>query len=341
MKQYLPLKPVKRGFKVWVRADAITGYFCDFEVYVGKPSDGTTTEVGLGERVVLQLSESLRGGNYQLYCDNYFTTCHLLDTLLSHQLYCCGTTRSNRVEFPQTLRKVTLERGEHNFCQRGNLVASVWMDKKPVTMLSTLAQADATHTAQRRQKNGSRVPVQCTDAVVLYNKYMGGVDKGDQLRQYYRVRTRCRKNYKYIFWFLFDVAVTNSYILSLFTPTTLPRSHQHLKAFRLKLADQLVGNYNTQKQLGRPRSLPAHLPPAIPPPQQHGPLPPQAVRTTLHLPSRLQKKRRCVYCSQYREPRERHDVLWYCKVCSGEPALCMTGNEDGSDCFRLWHQHYL
>ena len=29
MKQYMPMKPVKRGFKVWVRADAVNGYFCD------------------------------------------------------------------------------------------------------------------------------------------------------------------------------------------------------------------------------------------------------------------------------------------------------------------------
>ena len=70
-------------------------------------------------------------------------------------------------------------------------MASVWMDKKPVTMLSTLAQADATHTAQRRQRDGLRVSVQCPDAVVLYNQYMAGVDKGDQYRQYYRVRTKC------------------------------------------------------------------------------------------------------------------------------------------------------
>ena len=40
----------------------MTGFFCDFDVYVGKPSDGTVTEVGLGERVVLQLSTNLRGG---------------------------------------------------------------------------------------------------------------------------------------------------------------------------------------------------------------------------------------------------------------------------------------
>ena len=39
MKQCLPKKPVKRGFKVWVQADAVTGYICEFEVYTGK-TDG-------------------------------------------------------------------------------------------------------------------------------------------------------------------------------------------------------------------------------------------------------------------------------------------------------------
>ena len=339
MKQYMPMKPVKRGFKVWVRADAVMGYFCDLDVYVGKPTDGTTTEVGLGERVVLQLSERLRGGHYQLYCDNYFITCKLLDTLLTRDLYACGTTRPLRRGFPDTLKQVTLERGENLFCQRGNLVASVWMDKKPVNMLSTLAQADVTRTAQRKQKDGSRISVQCTDAVVLYNKYMAGVDKGDQMRQYYRVRTKCTKNYKYIFWFLFDVAVTNAYILSLFTPTSMPITHQRHKAFRLKLADQLVSNYNNRKRLGRPRSLPAHLPPELPPSHESGP-PCQASRTALHLPSR-REKRRCMYCSQYRTPPQRHTVVWYCKECPGTPSLCLTGNEDGSDCFRLWHQRFM
>ena len=46
-------------------------------------------------------------------------------------------------------------------------MASVWMEKKPVSLLSTLAQAAATHTALRKQKDGTRAPVQCTDAVVV------------------------------------------------------------------------------------------------------------------------------------------------------------------------------
>ena len=133
---------------MWVQADAVNGYFCSFDVYVGKPSDGTVTEVALGERVVLQLSEDLRGYNYQIYCNNYFTTSSLLETLQTQKLYGYGTTRSNCRGFPNTLKHVTLEKGNFTFCQCGDLVVSVWMDKKPVTMLSTLAQADVTHTAQ-------------------------------------------------------------------------------------------------------------------------------------------------------------------------------------------------
>ena len=49
MKQYMPMKPVKRGFKVRVRADAVNGYFCDFNVYVGRPGDSTTVDTAGGE----------------------------------------------------------------------------------------------------------------------------------------------------------------------------------------------------------------------------------------------------------------------------------------------------
>ena len=155
MKQYLPIKPVKWSIKVWVRADSVTGYFCDCEIYVGRPTEGTQREECLGERVVLQLTESLTGKNYQIFADNYFTTAHLLDTLQSCGLYGCGTTHPTRRGFPETLKNVSLERGKHAFYQRGYLVASVWMDKKPVTMLSTLVQADVTHTAERK-RNGTR-----------------------------------------------------------------------------------------------------------------------------------------------------------------------------------------
>ena len=64
MKEYLPKKPVKRGFKVWVRADGVNGYVCEFEVYTGK-TDGER-ELGLGGNVAKRLTRNITGLAKQL-----------------------------------------------------------------------------------------------------------------------------------------------------------------------------------------------------------------------------------------------------------------------------------
>ena len=43
LKQYMPLKPVKRDYKVWCIADAKTGYVLKFEIYTGKQADADAT----------------------------------------------------------------------------------------------------------------------------------------------------------------------------------------------------------------------------------------------------------------------------------------------------------
>ena len=67
MKQYLPLKPVKRGFKVWANADANNGYVYDVDVHRGATGG---REMALGEKVLLQLSESIQGSHHRLFFDN-------------------------------------------------------------------------------------------------------------------------------------------------------------------------------------------------------------------------------------------------------------------------------
>ena len=75
---------------------------------------------------------------------------------------------------------------------------------------------------------------------------MGGVDIKDQLRQYYYVRLKTTKNYKYLFWFIFDIAVTNAFILG--------RMNGHFKTvkdFRLQFAEDLLEGYCSRKRKGR------------------------------------------------------------------------------------------
>ena len=137
MKQYLPLKPVKRGFKVWAMANATNGYMCDFNVYTGATAG---RETALGEKVVLPLSESIMERHHQLFFDNYFTSVNLLSTLLNNGTYACGTIRTNRKQYPAEISEETKKRsrGESVFRQCGKLVATAWKDNKVVNIASTL-----------------------------------------------------------------------------------------------------------------------------------------------------------------------------------------------------------
>ena len=86
MRQYMPNKPIKWGFKLWVLATSDSsspggaGYVVDFDVYVG--SQGVPEE-GLTQRVVLELLKPPASSNlplpvlglgYHLYVDNYYTS---------------------------------------------------------------------------------------------------------------------------------------------------------------------------------------------------------------------------------------------------------------------------
>ena len=95
MKQYMPMKPVKQGIKLWEIAEVSSGFVCDFQVYTGKRQDGAT-EHNLGYRVVYDLTRNITGKNHYVFCDNFFTSVKLAEDLLQDNIYLCGTTRANR-----------------------------------------------------------------------------------------------------------------------------------------------------------------------------------------------------------------------------------------------------
>ena len=103
LKQYNPMKPIKRGIKVWVLADSHKGYFVKFQVYTGK--EGNRVEHGLGERVVKTLTDRLQGQHHHVFFDNFFTSEKLMQDLLADGIYACGTARKDRKGFPPTLKQ--------------------------------------------------------------------------------------------------------------------------------------------------------------------------------------------------------------------------------------------
>ena len=79
MKQYMPAKPVKWGFKVWTVAEADTGYVSGYEIYTGRRA--VPSQHGLGYDVVMQLTEVYQYQRRHLYFDNFFSSVQLLRDL--------------------------------------------------------------------------------------------------------------------------------------------------------------------------------------------------------------------------------------------------------------------
>ena len=320
LKQYMPLKPVKRGIKVWAMSDAQNGYMSAFEIYTGKK--GTAVEKKLGSRVVKTLLSPNTNTYRYLYFDNFFTSVDLLLHLLRCGLYGCGTFRTNRHGFPAALKVLVKrglgQRGHSKTFQSGHLTASIWQDNKPVAVVATNSHPTISTSVPRRNRDGSRMEVTCPQSVALYNKFMGGVDRNDQLRGYYNVRMKCRKLYKYIFWFLLDVSITNSYILYKCFASE-ERKISDLKSFGVELAKSLVADYCSRKRPGRPSTSA-----------------PVKRFCAVHFPTQgAEKGRRCHYCYKYKHTR--HETVWYCKDCN--LFLCHNGRE--GDCFLQYHTYHV
>ncbi|GFT50084.1 piggyBac transposable element-derived protein 4 [Trichonephila clavipes] len=83
LKQYIPKKLIKRGYKVWMRCDS-SGFACEFQIHRGKTEE---IEKNLGERAILHASvQKSLGKNHVLFFDNYFTSYDLLKHLATQNI---------------------------------------------------------------------------------------------------------------------------------------------------------------------------------------------------------------------------------------------------------------
>ena len=106
LKQYMPMKPIKRRIKVWVLGDSTKGYFGRFQVYTGRQMN---REVGLGEHVMRTLTDHLKHKHHHVFFDNFFTSVYLLEQLEEDGIYSCGIARKDRKGFPPALKSTGLK----------------------------------------------------------------------------------------------------------------------------------------------------------------------------------------------------------------------------------------
>lgn len=135
---YNKSKPYKFGIELFTLCDSITYYCYDFIVYDKVPQKGLHTNV------VLELCKNLpQGQSFDIVVDRGFTSPLLLKELKSMGHVATGTVLSNRKFLPKKQHGFELTKktpkGEHIAFSSANneMVAMIWMDKRPVYFLST------------------------------------------------------------------------------------------------------------------------------------------------------------------------------------------------------------
>ena len=199
LKQYIPNKPTKRGFKVFSR-NAPDGFMHDFHMYDAKDLDLEKSCGYFPGDVVIKLTQNLdRGKGYIFYYDNYFNFPELQEKLLSDGIYSCGTIRKDRLRNCPTKSDREMRQIGRGTCEchtdtASNVSILQWFDNKSVYLASNFAGALPTDEVERfDEKLKTKIKINRPDAVKLYNECMGGTDLFDMISALYRLDHKSKK----------------------------------------------------------------------------------------------------------------------------------------------------
>ena len=201
-RSYMPSKPAKYGTKVFWICDAKNGYALESIPYSGKVNN--IREVGLAEKLVLQLSERYSNSWRNVFMERYFSSHEVAKKLLEKGLTMTGTIKQNRREIPPCMRNVkerqllsTKEVWDAE--KRIMLISFVPKRNKNVLMISSMHS----HPGIREDRK--------PEVIEDYNHGKGGVDVLDSRIEDFTCKRMTRK-YPLIFFFLMlDVALVNSF----------------------------------------------------------------------------------------------------------------------------------
>ena len=196
-KQYIPSKRHKFGIKMFILCDCKTGFIIDFIVYSGSQTKlNYQKQLGVTGSIVTTLLDRFLNKGHSLFVDNYYSSPTLFEYLHQYKTGACGTVRKDRAGLPAFEEKQ--KPGEQVFYHTDNLLALQWIDKRKVTMLSTLHEpimvpTKKVHFVTKEQK----MKLLC---VKEYSNNRGFVDKYDMQISFSECTRRSIKWYKSSFF---------------------------------------------------------------------------------------------------------------------------------------------
>lgn len=337
-KCYNPSKPAKFHLKLFVVTEARSGYCLGFDVYVGKNETRCAKEGQLLDDNCTQTTKVVFGlmhrsglleKGHHVYMDNYYTSPELFEELLFKYTFACGTVRQNRRGLAKAVTTAKLRvRNECVFRRNESLLLFRWLEKKPVTMLSSIHSAQMVETG-KVNREGERIVK--PSAIVDYCSLMGGVDLNDQLLTYYSFLRKSMKWSRKLLIHCFNMIILNGHILNkMFGKEKMSHDDYRDKIVKHLLEDGLNSNNiplppKMSKRLGK-HDFGEHNNKRLK--ERHFPAPiPSSEHAKRKTPSR-----KCIVCNNLSNteiPLPIKRSSYWCPDC--EKIMCV------HPCFKLYH----
>ncbi|XP_048860681.1 piggyBac transposable element-derived protein 4-like [Brienomyrus brachyistius] len=247
------------GLKLWVLCDAKTSYCWKVDVHTRKTPE-EAKENSLTKRVVLDLSEGLRGQN--ITANNFVTSFDLVQELLKRHITMVGAVRTDRPELPFALVRTKGRRvysSKFAFAQNTTLVSYTTKKKKNVVLMSTFHKsADVVDRLDRKPQ-----------IILDYNETKGGVDTMNQLVSLYSCKRRTSRWVTALFYKILDISAHNAQVVwKEINPSWKAEKKTRRRQFLQELGEALISP--TIKELTRLRRgfhaaaiVRAHPPPPV------------------------------------------------------------------------------
>ena len=320
-------------------ADATNGYILQQQIYTGKTLEQTNPEVGLGTRVVLDLTQGYDHKGYIVVTENFYTSPILAQELQNRGIECLGTVKGNTRGFPKELafpQKPKPARGSRSWRNCGRILAVSWFENKAIYFLSTVHQpthhADApqeNREVRRRSKEGT-IQVSCPPLLKDYNKYMCGIDRADQNNRYYSSGRNCKRWPIRIAFHQLETSINNSYLIY---RASSPLNRLTSREYRMTLATQLMSSFSREVPTVHRQRAQAEVVSRLQNVGSHMPLigPPRVCALCSHVYSAQHKAAQRANEGPAKRPRPPHSTV-ICEQCNVH--LYLNSN---SNCWLFWH----
>lgn len=330
-------KKVPSALQAFSIADGSTGYLWQFEfVFDNQARKNTPKGLTKTQAAVLRLTDTLQANWHTLIMDNYFNSPLLVYRAMEKKQMVMGTWRST-YGMPSLLKQPKLsgkaleaaKKAEPLFTICNEIIDSGVAKEIPIILrvsmycsslvtMITSERFEFTEQQKGGTKNSMKYEIQHQ-----YNLFMNGVDTSDQLVTYFSTYVRSKKWWKRLFYYMLDVALTNSFICW----TNFERgSHRE---FLEDLAFELLDYAQNLERDDMEEDT--HTPHPAPAPVEQWRLTSRNQRPDIRLEGNheklsRQKRKRCALCWLHNINKTADS---FCPRCS--KALC------SKDCWNLFH----